>query len=150
MTNTSSPVLYSERTLPSLGFYAATLFVPLAVYLISLPFSEQLGLVVALVSWAGVLVWSYLSAPLIVLSKETLKVGKVHIETKYLGQATEVTAAESFKERGSSLDTRAFTRFQIGVKTLIKIEIKDEADPTPYWLISTRNPEVLAGIISKL
>lgn len=150
MTNTSSPVLYTERTLPSLGFYAATLFVPLAVYLISLPFSEHVGLVVSLISWASVLVWSYLNAPLIVLTKEILRIGKVNIETKYLGDVTEVTADESFRERGPSLDTRAFTRFQIGVKTLIKIEINDAADPTPYWLVATRNPEVLAGIISKL
>jgi hypothetical protein len=150
MTNISSPVLYSERTLPSLGFYAATLFAPLAVYLISLPFSESVGLVAAMVAWVAVLVWSYLSAPLIVLTKEFLKVGQVRIETKYLGQATEIDSAQAFKERGPQLDTRAFTRFQIGVKTLIKIEIIDDADPTPYWLIASRNPEVLAGIISKL
>jgi hypothetical protein len=47
------------------------------------------------------------------------------------------------------LDTRAFTRFQIGVKSLVKIELVDPQDPTPYWLIATRNPEVLAGLINK-
>ena len=150
MTKTSSPVLYSERTLPSIGYFAVTLFVPLAVFLISLPFSEEIGLWLAIVSTVAVFAISYLSSPLISLTKEHLSVGQVKIETKFLGSAQEVSARDSFKERGPLLDTRAFTRFQVGVKTLIKIEITDAADPTPYWLLSTRNPEVLAGIISKL
>lgn len=150
MTKTSSPVLYSERTLPSLGFFAVTLFVPLAVFLISLPFSEEIGLWLAIGSTVGVFTISYLSSPLITLTKDNLSVGKVKIETKFLGLAQEVSASESFNERGPLLDTRAFTRFQVGVKTLIKIEITDKEDPTPYWLLATRNPEVLAGIISKL
>jgi hypothetical protein len=40
MTKNTSVALYKERTLPSLGFFAATLFIPLALFIIALPFSE--------------------------------------------------------------------------------------------------------------
>ena len=150
MTNNSPTVLYKERALPSLGFYAATLFLPVALFLVALPFSEEVGFAIAVGSISSMLTFSWITAPLITLTDTNLSIGKVQIENKYLGKATEFVGDEAFKERGQRLDTRAFTKFQIGVKQLVKIEITDEQDPTPYWLIASRNPEVLAGIINKL
>jgi len=149
MTKLSPTVLYQERALPSLGFYAATLFVPVALFLIALPFSEVVGLIVAAMSILTIIFLSWILAPLITLTTENLNVGKVSIDKKWLGSAIEVTGTDAFLERGTRLDTRAFTRFQIGVKSLVKIELADPQDPTPYWLIATRNPEVLAGLINK-
>jgi hypothetical protein len=149
MTKLSPTVLYQERALPSLGFYAATLFVPVALFLIALPFSEVVGLIVAVMSIFTIICLSWILAPLITLTSEHLNVGKVSIDKKWLGSAIEVTGTDAFLERGPRLDTRAFTRFQIGVKSLVKIELVDPQDPTPYWLIATRNPEVLAGLINK-
>ncbi len=150
MTNLSSPVLYQERTLPSLGFYAATLFVPVAVFVIALPFSEEVGIVLAVLSLALVLLATWIFSPLISLTADRLTIGKVKIETKYLGKAMSIEGDEVFMERGTLLDSRAYTVFQIGVKQLVKIDINDERDPTPYWLIASRNPEVIAGLLNKL
>jgi hypothetical protein len=150
MTKLSPTVLYKERTLPSFGFYGAATFVPVALFLITLPFSEEIGLLVALMSIVSIFALSWVLAPLITITAETLSVGKVRIETKFLGNARQIEGIDAFVEGGQRLDTRAFTRFQIGVKQLVKIEIVDEQDPTPYWLIATRNPEVIAGIINKL
>ncbi len=150
MTKLSPPVLYQERTLPSLGFYAATIFVPVALFLITLPFSEAIGFIAAAMSIFAILALSWILSPMITLTEDFLSVGKVQIEANLIGKATEISGAAAFIERGQLLDTRAFTRFQIGVKQLVKIEIVDEQDPTPYWLIASRNPEVLAGLINKL
>jgi hypothetical protein len=150
MTKESSPVLYRERTLPSLGFYAAALFVPVAMFVIALPFSVEIGFVVAALSIPVMLVVSWALSPLIELTANHLRVGRIEIETKYLGTATPIEGHSAFLERGPHLDTRAFTKFQVGVKMLVKIEIQDEQDPTPYWLVATRNPEILAGLINKL
>ena len=32
----------------------------------------------------------------------------------------------------------------------MKVQITDPADPAPYWLISTRHPERLAGAVQQL
>jgi len=103
----------------------------------------------ALLSIPAVLVLSWVGSPLISLTDRTLSIGKVQIEAKHLGAAEVISPSRAFEERGIKLDTRAFTKFQIGVKQMVKIEIKDSLDPTPYWLIATRNPEVLAGLLNK-
>lgn len=150
MTKVSLPSLYKERVLPSLSFYAATLFVPLALFFIILPFSESVPAIVALSSVLSIFVISWLTAPLITLDTNNLRIGKTRIDKKFLGTATAVYKQDAFKERGSRLDIRAFTKFQVGIQQLVRVEINDEDDPTPYWLIATRNPEVLAAQINKL
>jgi len=150
MTKLSSPVLYRERTLPSLSFYAAAMFVPVAMFVIALPFSVEIGITVAMLSIPILLIGSWFMSPLIELTASSLRVGKVEIESMFLGETTPIQGPDVFIERGPNLDTRAFTRFQIGVKELVKIEIVDEQDPTPYWLVASRNAEILAGLINKL
>ena len=141
--------LYKERVLPTVYFYIASITLPLSLFLVALPFSEVVSISLALASIPLVLVLSWLGSPLIALNEQTLSIGQASIETKYLGKAEVVSPQEAFLERGVKLDSRAFTKFQIGVKQLVKIEIQDKQDPTPYWLIATRNPEVLAGLINK-
>ena len=135
--------------LPTVYFYIASITLPLSLFLVALPFSEVVSISLALASIPLVLVLSWLGSPLIALNEQTLSIGQASIETKYLGKAEVVSAHEAFLERGVRLDSRAFTKFQIGVKQLVKIEIQDKQDPTPYWLIATRNPEFLAGLINK-
>ena len=149
MTILPSTDLYKERVLPTVYFYIASITLPLSLFLVAMPFSEVVSISLALASIPLVLVLSWLGSPLISLSNETLSIGQASIETKYLGKADVVNSQEAFLERGVKLDSRAFTKFQIGVKQLVKIEIQDKQDPTPYWLIATRNPEVLAGLINK-
>ena len=149
MTIPPATDLYKERVLPTVYFYIASITLPLSLFLVALPFSEVVSISLALASIPLVLVLSWLGSPLIALNEQTLSIGQASIETKYLGKAEVVSAQEAFLERGVKLDSRAFTKFQIGVKQLVKIEIQDKQDPTPYWLIATRNPEVLARLINK-
>jgi len=149
MTILPATDLYTERVLPTVYFYIASITLPLSLFLVALPFSEVVSISLALASIPLVLVLSWLGSPLIALDQQTLSIGQASIETKYLGKAEVVSPHEAFLERGVKLDSRAFTKFQIGVKQLVKIEIQDKQDPTPYWLIATRNPEVLAGLINK-
>ena len=149
MTLNPATVLYKERVLPSVLFYLATLTLPVSLILVALPFSEVAGFVMAGISIPLILGLTWLAAPLITLTESELRIGSVAIDRALLGGVEVISSANAFKERGVNLHSRAYTRFQIGVKELVKVEIKDELDPTPYWLIATRNPEVIAGFINK-
>ena len=149
MTIIPATALYKERVLPSALFYLATLTLPVSLILVALPFSEVAGFVMAGIAIPLIIGLTWLAAPLITLTESELRIGSVAIDRALLGDVEVVTSANAFKERGVNLHSRAYTRFQIGVKELIKVEIKDELDPTPYWLIATRNPEVIAGLINK-
>lgn len=149
MTTNATKVLYKERVLPSIWFYLATITLPISLILVALPFSELAGFVLAGISILLVVGLSWVASPLITLTETELRVGKVVIERYLLGKVEVITSTNAFQERGVNLHSRAYTRFQIGVKELLKIEIKDDLDPTPYWLLTTRNPEVIAGLITK-
>jgi hypothetical protein len=149
MTIIPATVLYKERVLPSVLFYLATLTLPVSLILVALPFSEVAGFVMAGIAIPLIIGLTWLAAPLITLTESELRIGNVAIDRALLGDVEVISSANAFKERGVNLHSRAYTRFQIGVKELIKVEIKDELDPTPYWLIATRNPEVIAGLINK-
>jgi hypothetical protein len=149
MTILSGTVLYKERVLPSSLFYLATLILPVSLILVALPFSEFVGFLLAGISIPLVFGLTWLAAPLITISDTELRVGTAIIERNYLGEVEIITASNGFKERGVLLDSRAYTKFQIGIKESVKLEIRDDQDPTPYWLIATRNPEIIAGLLKK-
>jgi len=150
MTKTDTPVLYEERVLPSMAFFFALLFLPLATIAVLLPFSELVAITGGILSYFLALAITWRLAPLIEINETSLRVDKAVIEANYLGMVRVVETKEAFVERGRNLNPKAYTRFQIGVNQLVKIEIQDQADPTPYWLVSTRNPELVKSFLQKI
>ena len=71
------------------------------------------------------------------------------IPLKLLGKAEVIEREHQFEELGRNLDARAWLCIQASVKKLVKVELQDPNDPTPYWLITTRHPEELAALINK-
>jgi hypothetical protein len=126
------------------------LFLPLAIIVVLLPFSEVLAIVSGSISYICAALVAWRLAPLISIRADLLQVGKAAIPTKFLGAAHVVKTQEAFVERGRNLNPLAFTKFQIGVNQMTKVEIRDLADPTPYWLFSTRNPELVASYLKKI
>jgi hypothetical protein len=70
------------------------------------------------------------------------------IPRKALGKAISVSAQDQFTERGSNLDSRAFLALKSGLPGLVKIEVTDDEDPTPYLLISTRRASELVELLN--
>ena len=46
---------------------------------------------------------------------------------------------------GRDADARAYLLLRPYLKRAVRVEITDPADPTPYWLVSTRHPDELAA-----
>ena len=144
MTKTSNLAPYSERVIPGLSFFFATLFVPTALYLIVLAFDDFWALVTFVSTEVAIASLGIFAAPTLKLNKESLSIGKVLIPTKYVKSVTVIETNAQQSEKGPKLHPAAYIRFQVAVKGLLKIELNDPADPTPYWLISSRHPELVA------
>lgn len=69
---------------------------------------------------------------------QVLYLGRAHIESRYIAEIIELDKEKMRYERGTGLDPRAFLALRFWVPTGVKLVIKDERDPTPYWLFSTR------------
>ncbi len=95
------------------------------------------------------LVGIWFGAPVIDLDQFGLSVNDIELPNRNIGQVELVPAEDAFRARGTDLNPAAFTKFQSSVRTMLRIEVTDPDDPTPYWLISTRNPEALKALIEQ-
>ena len=89
------------------------------------------------------------NSPVLELTSEAISVGKAMLPLKFVGKAQMVAAGEAFAERGPRLDARAYVALQSSRPGLLKIEVADPDDPTPYWLFSSAKPEILLDSIKK-
>jgi hypothetical protein len=150
MIKSSGATLYKERLVPGTSFYLATLFVPTALFLIVLAFDDLWALVTFTASEVVIIALSIALAPSIEVSTTSLKVGRAKVPSVFVGNISVIPKSEVFAERGPNLDIRSYALFQIGVRELVKLEIIDPKDSTPYWLFSTRNPAKLLNALTKI
>ncbi|MDQ6936072.1 MAG: DUF3093 domain-containing protein [Actinomycetota bacterium] len=142
--------------------YAERLHVPLRWWVQATMFLATIWLafIVALPAWVAwtataVLVaatygmfWLIGSAR-IEVREDTLLAGTAHIPLALLGDVSPLDAEETRRVHGADADARAFLLVRPYVKSSVKVEILDPADPTPYWLLSSRRPGSLVAALSK-
>ena len=112
------------------------------------PISIWAGITAAIVLFVIISVLLVLSTPSITVTRTTLKVGRATIERGFLGKATAFRGKEATAERGTRLNGLAFLCIRGWVDPVVRIEIEDPSDRTPYWLTSTRHPEQLIAALN--
>jgi Protein of unknown function (DUF3093) len=139
---------YRERLTPPLVWYAVAVVIGGSFGLVVLPLAGPPGFLV------GVLVGAALAAGLLVLTSTTVEVvdaslraGRAAIPIHLLGPCTIVGAEEMARLRGRDFDPRAYVCQRAWLRAGLRVDVDDPADPTPYWLISTRRPDQLADAI---
>jgi hypothetical protein len=111
------------------------------------PFNALLGSIFGIAVTLAIAAVMFVSSPKITVSASEVRVGRAHISRKLLGTAYVVEKQDQFLAKGPQLDARAYLSLQPSVSGLVRMEIKDPKDPTPYWLFSTRKPELVAELI---
>lgn len=150
MTEQSETIIHKERLWPSIGFFLATLLIIPSMTVLFMPFSMYNGIFVGIGLYLVVILSFSFGAPKVTLYKNQLHAGRGKIEIKNLGEAIPLDKVTYRQEIGRKLDARAFLVMNGWVKTGVKVVIKDENDPVPYWIVSTRKPQELASKINEL
>jgi hypothetical protein len=140
--------IYRERVLPSAATFSLAPMFAVFIYGVWLPLNEVVGVVSGVLAGTALALIFWLKAPVIEVSKEFLSVGRARIPRAHLGAVEIVPAEDSFAARGHQLDSRAFTSFQASVRTMLRVNVDDASDPTPYLLFSTRKPEAVKAALS--
>jgi hypothetical protein len=78
-----------------------------------------------------------------------LRAGRASIERTYLGKATALTGEDARNAFGRDCDPHAFLVLRSYLPGAVRVELTDPHDPTPYWLIATKNPERLAAALTQ-
>jgi hypothetical protein len=76
-----------------------------------------------------------------------LRVADARLPLEHVGAVEWFAADEKRRVLGPRLDPAAFVVHRGWVGPVLRVQLTDPADPTPYWLFSTRHPERLAEIL---
>lgn len=148
-TLTSPASWYSERLWPS--WWVWTLALSL-VGALGVAYGKALG---AAAGWIVLVVGGALAAgllavraPRIVVTRSELRAGRARLPLGFVGRVMALDADGARLARGSAGDPSAYLVSSPGVSTgAVVVEVVDESDPHRTWLLSTRQPVLLASEI---
>jgi hypothetical protein len=138
---------YRERLWPAPWLFISTALVIPASLLVFLPINTTAGIIVAIVLYLGCVGLLLLGSPLVEVTDTEFVAGRAHLPLGLLGAVEGFSGDEARLERGQRLDARAFLLIRGWVDPVLKVGVDDADDPTPYWLVSTRNPSSLAAAL---
>lgn len=138
---------YRERVTPPLwGFLLTALLIP-ASLIIFLPINPQLGWVFAVILVGGACLGLFFAAPTLAVENGVLRAGRASIPVNELGQCTALKGDDAKHALGLGFEPSAYHSTSAWQRKLVMVEIADEDDPAPYWLMSTKRPDRLVAAI---
>ena len=142
--------MYDERLGVPLRWWAlATMFLA----------SMLLAFLVATPTWVALAGTALLSAALlggfwrygkarVTVRDGLLTAGRARISVEHVGAVQALDADATRRLAGRDADARAYLLLRPYLRRAVRIAIVDPADPTPYWLVSTRRPTRLAAALT--
>lgn len=142
-------VIFAEKLWPAWWIWVVALGLSGAGILVFAPISMAAGITAAVVLFAVIGAMLVLSTPSISVTPATLRVGRAEIERRFVGAVQSFRGEEATAERGTRLNALAFLCIRGWIDPVVRIEITDPADRTPYWLTSTRRPDKLVAALAR-
>ena len=145
---TTPSTLYRERIFPSPWVFVSTALVIPASLLVFLPINLFAGMVIAIVLYGATVTVLVATSPVISVSPGELVAGRARVPVDLISTVSAFEGEEATLQRGRLLDARAWLLIRGWVSPVVRIELSDESDPTPYWIVSTRTPAALVAAIA--
>lgn len=142
-------VIYRERLWPAPWLFIATGLVIPASLLVFLPINETVGVVTAVVLYLGCAGLLFAASPVLEVTGTELVAGKARLPIGLVGSVDAFSGDEARLERGQRLDARAWLMIRGWIDPVVRVELVDEHDPTPYWLLSSRRPAAVTAAIGR-
>ena len=141
--------IYRERLWPAPWVFIATALVIPASLLVFLPISAIAGVICAIVLYGAIVVTLLLTTPTIEITADLFAAGRASLPRTAVASAAAFEGTEASAERGTRLDARAWLLLRGWIPGVVRVELDDPSDPTPYWLVSSRQPTKLAAALAR-
>ena len=145
---TTLTTLYRERIWPTPWVFVSTALVIPASLLVFLPINFFAGVIIAIVLYGAIVMVLVATSPVILVSSGELVAGRARVPVDLISTVTAFEGEEATLQRGRMLDARAWLLIRGWVSPVVRIELSDPSDPTPYWIVSTRSPAALVAAIA--
>jgi len=90
----------------------------------------------------------YVGSTLVEVTHGELRAGRARIPTRLLGVPEQLDKDDTRRVLGVDADARAYLLTRPYLKRSVRVPVHDAADPTPYWLVTTRHPDRLAAALT--
>ena len=117
----------------------ATMFLAsiLLAFLVATPAFVAFAGTAVLVALTVLVFWSFGSA-CVEVDGEVFRAGRAQIPVALLAEPVALDRDQTRRIAGVDADARAYLLLRPYVATSVRVTVVDTADPTPYWLVSTR------------
>jgi hypothetical protein len=142
--------VHDERLGVPLRWWAlATMFVAslLLALLVATPLWVALAGTAVLVAAVLALFVGY-GAARVAVRDGVLVAGRARIPVALTGDATALDPEGTRRLAGRDADARAYLLIRPYLRHAVRVDVADPADPTPYWLVSTRHPARLVAALA--
>ena len=147
MSNAIGPI-YRERLWPAPWVFIATALVIPASLLVFLPISTIAGVICAIVLYGAIVITLLVTTPTVEVTADSFAAGRAHLPLTAVAAAEAFEGVDATAQRGTRLDARAWLLLRGWIPGVVRVQLDDPSDPTPYWLVSTRRPKQLAAALS--
>lgn len=147
-TNGPAAPRHAERLWPSPGVWAVGVGLGAAMGLVTAPLGAPVAVVTAVCGAAAAVAFLIWTTPRVVVSADRFVAGRAEVPVAVLGDVEVLDAPAMRHARGPGLDARAFLCLRGWLPAGVRVQLRDEADPTPYWLVSSRRPAELAATLT--
>ena len=145
-------MLYVERLRVPLWWWLIALLLvgSLAMAILAyVPLAQGL-VVVGLVAVAIALVVFGYGHTTIRVSEGTLHVGRHSIEGRWIADATPLGRKESVHAMSAGANPQDLLMTRPYISEMVRIELNDDADPHPHWMVSSRSADQLASAVAAI
>jgi DUF3093 family protein len=143
MATDADQAVYSERLWPSPGIWAATIAFGAALGLIPAPISAEAAVITAVLGVVVCITLLVVTTPVLTVTATSFAAGRARVPMSVVAQVDELDPTLMRQARGVRLDARAYLCIRGWLPAGARVVLDDPEDPTPYWIVSSRNPEAL-------
>jgi hypothetical protein len=90
-----------------------------------------------------------LSGARVRVTGDVLQVGQATLARRFVGRVEVVDRRNKQAALGPELDPAAYVLHRGWVGPLVRVEVTDPDDPTPYWVFSVREPDRLLSALKE-
>ncbi len=140
---------FRERLWPPLlwwGLAAATVATVAIILWSALPLPVAVVVGVLLAGGAAAGLARY--AATVTVDEHGLVAGPAELPWSAIGPVVVLDATAAAHVRGRGADPRAYLLLRAYAPMAVRVEVHDDADPTPYWYVSTRRPAELGRALT--
>jgi hypothetical protein len=143
-------VIFREVLRPPIWVLAFIYFLFLSIVLSVWAALDTRATLVTLALSTIALIWISISMTSeITFDGEVLKIDKANIEVKYLGKVTVLDKSAMRLLRTRDADPAAYLAIKFWEPRGLRIDLSDQRDKTPYWLVTSKRGEEIAALLNR-